>query len=59
MRMRGETREVGWECEEKQEEYVRMRGENRGVDDDKSRNKRRIIRMRGETRESWWEWEEN
>jgi len=29
-----------------------MRGENRGVDDDKSRNKRRIIRMRGETRES-------
>ena len=58
MRMRGESRGVGWEWEEKQEEYVRMR-ENRGVDDDKSRNKRRIIRMRGETRESWWEWEEN
>ena len=29
-----------------------MRGETREVDDNKSRNKRRIMRMRGETRES-------
>ena len=30
---------------------MRMRGETREVDDNKSRNKRRIMRMRGETRE--------
>ena len=46
--MRGETREVGWECEEKQGKYY----------ENVRTNKRSIMRMWGETREVLWECEE-
>ena len=48
MKMRGETREVWWECGEKQEKY----------DENEKRNKRSRMKMRGETIEVWWKWEE-
>ena len=41
MKMRRETREVGWKWEDKQEKY----------DENERRNKRSMMKMRGETRE--------